>query len=82
MSAHFLDPQLLQRAGDEQPGEWRRDLSWAVQCRCSHLHSEHRPDMKTSSPCGVGACGCQHLRPLHVIWFEHRRVYARLEETS
>ena len=79
---HFLDPALLMEVVDEQAGDFRRDLSWAVQCRCSHLHSEHRPDLKTTSPCGRGGCGCQHMRPQYVVWFEHRRVYGLIKEQA
>lgn len=79
MSDGFLDPALLQQITDETPGEWRRDLAWALQCKCGHLHSEHRDDLKTSSPCARGGCGCQYLRPSAVVWMEHRRVYGRIE---
>jgi hypothetical protein len=83
MSAdRFLDPALLKQVGEELEGVWRRDLAWAVQCKCSHLHTEHRPDMKTSSPCTHTSCGCRHMRPGAVVWFEHRRVYGRLTERT
>jgi hypothetical protein len=63
---------------EEVPQPWRRDISEALRCKCGHLDSEHRPDLKTSSPCGRGGCGCQHLRPEFVVFFEHRVVLGRL----
>lgn len=78
MTDHFLDPSLLQQVTDEQPGEWRRDLAWGLRCKCGHSHDEHRPDLKTSSPCGRGGCGCQHLRPDAVLFREHRWVIGQL----
>jgi hypothetical protein len=77
---NFLDPALPSLVQSEEPGEWRRDLSWSVQCKCSHGHAEHNPALKTSSPCGVGGCGCRFLRPAAVVYREHRIVVARLEK--
>jgi hypothetical protein len=78
MTDHFLDPALPSLVTAEEPGEWRRDLSWAVRCLCGHLHSQHRDDLKTTSPCSTGGCGCQHLRPGAVVFYEHRTVEGRL----
>ena len=65
----------------EEAGEWRRDLAWSLRCKCGHDRTEHRPDLKTSSPCGTGGCGCQHMRPQYVVFREHRNVYGLIEET-
>ncbi len=74
----LLDSALLEQITTEHPAEWRRDLSWSVQCKCGHLHSEHRPDLKTSSPCGRGGCGCRFMRADYVVFYEHRVVIGRL----
>lgn len=66
----------------EEAGEWRRDLSWSLRCRCGHDRALHRPDLKTSSPCGVGGCGCRFLRAEYVTWRETRTIYGLIGETS
>ena len=65
----------------ETTGEWRRDLHFTLRCKCGHGRDEHRHDRKTSSPCYVGGCGCQHFRPDAVLFYEHRQVIGHLEET-
>lgn len=72
------DDSLLLAVDSEEPGEWRRDLYWSVRCRCGHGHVEHRHDLKQSSPCSRGGCGCQHLRPGAIIFQEHRTVVGTL----
>lgn len=61
---------------------WRRDSHSTVHCACDHSGAEHRPDLKTSSPCGRGGCDCQHLRPVARVFYEHRTVTESIEDAS
>lgn len=66
-------------SGTVIPGPWRRDAEAVVVCACGHLATEHRHDLKRTSPCDRGGCGCQHLRPDHRLVWEHRWVRLPLE---
>lgn len=58
----------------ERFGPWRRDAGHVDRCACGHLATMHRHDLKTSSPCSTGGCGCTLLRPYTRLYREHRWV--------
>lgn len=60
--------------GAEVPQPWRRDAGHVDRCACGHLATSHRHDLKTSSPCSMGGCGCTVLRPHTRLYREHRWV--------
>lgn len=62
--------------------QWRRDSHSTLRCQCTHDSAEHRPDLKTSGPCGRGGCDCQHLRPVARVFYEHRTVVEPIEAAS
>ena len=61
-------------------GPWRRDTHSTLVCACRHTATEHRHDLKTSSPCERGGCGCRWMRPAYRYTREHRTIELPLDQ--
>lgn len=63
-------------------GPWRRDTHATLVCACRHTSTEHRHDMKNSSPCERGSCGCRWMRPQYRYVREWRTIELPLDDAT